>query len=78
MRTGVGTELNSGINSLIYSFIWSDITDLVAVSMVQARLQALQSRLHDVNAIVKIKNPSLLLQLQKSPGRTAPGSSMRK
>lgn len=30
------------------------------------RLQVLQTRLHEVNSIVKTKNPSLLLQLQKS------------
>ena len=30
----------------------------------------MQARLQDVNALVKVKNPSLLLQLQKSPPRT--------
>jgi len=42
---------------------------------VKSRCQALQARLHDVNAIVKIKNPSLLLQLQKSPVRSSPHQS---
>ncbi len=30
------------------------------------RLSIMQSRLHDINTLVKTKNPSLLLQLQKS------------
>ncbi|KAF4036761.1 Centriolar protein SAS N-terminal [Phytophthora infestans] len=32
----------------------------------KSRLQVLQTRLHEVNNIVKTKNPSLLLQLQKA------------
>ncbi|KAJ0402909.1 hypothetical protein ATCC90586_006031 [Pythium insidiosum] len=32
----------------------------------KTRLQVLQTRLHEVNSIVKTKNPSLLLQLQKT------------
>jgi hypothetical protein len=34
---------------------------------VKSRLALMQARLADVNALVKIKNPSLLLQLQKTP-----------
>ncbi|EQC34805.1 hypothetical protein SDRG_07610 [Saprolegnia diclina VS20] len=34
---------------------------------IKSRVSALQSRLHEVNNIVKVKNPSLLLQLQKAP-----------
>jgi hypothetical protein len=34
---------------------------------VKSKLAIMQARLQDINAIVKIKNPSLLLQLQKSP-----------
>ncbi|ETV99780.1 hypothetical protein H310_07827 [Aphanomyces invadans] len=34
---------------------------------VKNRVTALQSRLHEVNNLVKVKNPSLLLQLQKAP-----------
>ena len=30
-------------------------------------MSVLQTRLQDVNALVKIKNPSLLLQLQRTP-----------
>ena len=30
----------------------------------------MQARLADVNALVKIKNPSLLLQLQRTPARS--------
>ena len=29
----------------------------------------MQARLQDINALVKIKNPSLLLQLQRAPPR---------
>eukprot|EP00644_Phytophthora_capsici_P006262 jgi/Phyca11/549442/estExt2_Genewise1Plus.C_PHYCAscaffold_320263 len=39
----------------------------------KSRLQVLQTRLHEVNSIVKTKNPSLLLQLQK----TVPSPSSR-
>ena len=34
---------------------------------IKSKLAIMQARLQDINAIVKIKNPSLLLQLQKSP-----------
>ena len=34
---------------------------------VKSRLALMQARLQDINALVKIKNPSLLLQLQKNP-----------
>jgi hypothetical protein len=38
----------------------------------------MQARLQDVNAIVKVKNPSLLLQLQKAPmGSSRPGTSSK-
>eukprot|EP01052_Picozoa_sp_SAG31_P068943 SAG31_NODE_27764_length_420_cov_1.102804_1_plen_42_part_10 len=30
-------------------------------------MSVLQQRLQDVNALVKLKNPSLLLQLQRQP-----------
>mmetsp|Transcript_113843 Transcript_113843/g.327128 ORF Transcript_113843/g.327128 Transcript_113843/m.327128 type:complete len:251 (-) Transcript_113843:5-757(-) len=35
----------------------------------KSRLALMQSRLQDINALVKVKNPSLLLQLQKTPAR---------
>lgn len=38
-------------------------------NVVRARLQLMQARLADVNAMVKVKNPSLLLQLQRTPPR---------
>ncbi|GFR48248.1 hypothetical protein Agub_g10112 [Astrephomene gubernaculifera] len=38
-------------------------------NVVKARLQLMQARLADVNAMVKMKNPSLLLQLQRTPPR---------
>jgi hypothetical protein len=33
----------------------------------KTRVQLMESRLRDVNNLVKLKNPSLLLQLQKAP-----------
>ena len=33
----------------------------------KARLALMQARLQDINALVKVKNPSLLLQLQRTP-----------
>lgn len=38
-------------------------------NVVKSRLALMQARLADVNALVKIKNPSLLLQLQRAPPR---------
>mmetsp|Transcript_20676 Transcript_20676/g.24852 ORF Transcript_20676/g.24852 Transcript_20676/m.24852 type:complete len:236 (-) Transcript_20676:523-1230(-) len=38
-------------------------------NIVKSRLALMQARLADVNALVKIKNPSLLLQLQRAPPR---------
>lgn len=34
---------------------------------IKAKLALMQARLQDINSLVKIKNPSLLLQLQKHP-----------
>lgn len=36
---------------------------------IKSRLALMQARLADVNALVKIKNPSLLLQLQRTPAK---------
>jgi len=36
---------------------------------VKSKLALMQARLQDINALVKVKNPSLLLQLQKTPQR---------
>merc|ERR1719248_562603 len=36
---------------------------------VKTKLSLMQARLQDINALVKVKNPSLLLQLQKAPSR---------
>merc|ERR1719301_64108 len=36
---------------------------------VKSKLALMQARLQDINALVKVKNPSLLLQLQKTPPR---------
>merc|ERR1719491_231389 len=35
----------------------------------KSRLALMQTRLQDINALVKVKNPSLLLQLQRAPAR---------
>ena len=42
---------------------------------IKSRLALMQARLADVNALVKIKNPSLLLQLQRTPPRVAAKSA---
>ncbi|CAI2379673.1 unnamed protein product [Moneuplotes crassus] len=44
---------------------------------VKSKLAIMQARLQDINAIVKIKNPSLLLQLQKQTPSKANRSVMR-
>ena len=44
---------------------------------VKSKLAIMQSRLQDINAIVKIKNPSLLLQLQKQTPNKGNRSMMR-
>merc|ERR1712139_424846 len=36
---------------------------------IKSKLGLMQARLQDINALVKVKNPSLLLQLQKTPPR---------
>ena len=41
----------------------------------KSRLALMQARLQDVNNLVKIKNPSLLLQLQKNPSLSAAGGN---
>lgn len=38
----------------------------------KAKLAAMQERLQAIHALVKVKSPSLLLQLQKMPSRTGP------
>mmetsp|Transcript_2059 Transcript_2059/g.3067 ORF Transcript_2059/g.3067 Transcript_2059/m.3067 type:complete len:239 (-) Transcript_2059:504-1220(-) len=42
-------------------------------NLVKARFQILQSRLTDVQAMVKVKSPSLLMQLQRTPCRSPGG-----
>lgn len=37
------------------------------MAMMQSRLAIMQARLTDVNNLVKVKNPSLLLKLSKPP-----------
>lgn len=36
---------------------------------VKTKLSLMSARLQDINALVKVKNPSLLLQLQRAPAR---------
>jgi cold shock CspA family protein len=38
---------------------------------VKSKLAILQARLQDISALVKVKNPSLLLQLQRNPKRSS-------
>ena len=38
-------------------------------NLIKSRLALMSARLSDVNHLVKIKSPSLLLQLQKSPSK---------
>jgi hypothetical protein len=40
----------------------------------KSRAGALQARLTEVLQLVKVKSPSVLLQLQRTPGKPAPGS----
>ena len=40
---------------------------------IKSRLALMQARLQDINALVKVKNPSLLLQLQRTPPRFPTG-----
>ena len=35
----------------------------------KSKISLMQSRLNDINALVKLKNPSLLLQIQKTPAK---------
>jgi len=44
----------------------------------KSRLALMQARLQDINALVKIKNPSLLLQLQRTPPRFPASASLRR
>ena len=44
-------------------------------NLIKSRLALMQARLADVNALVKIKNPRLLLQLQRTPPRVAAKSA---
>ena len=46
-------------------------------NIIKSKMQMMQARLADVNALVKLKNPSLLLQLQKGSPMKPRGSSMR-
>lgn len=43
---------------------------------IKSRFALMQARLQDINALVKIKNPSLLLQLQRTPPRFPATSGM--
>jgi hypothetical protein len=44
----------------------------------KSRVAVMQARLHDIVNIVKVKNPSLLLQLQKPMAQTASGATPRR
>jgi hypothetical protein len=42
----------------------------------KSKLQLMKDRIETINSIVKIKNPSLLLQIQKTPGKLQQNTSM--
>ncbi|OMJ79380.1 hypothetical protein SteCoe_20627 [Stentor coeruleus] len=71
------------IQNIEYKFIELLSLDFVATSeelvrqqitfrynSVKSKLAILQARLQDISALVKVKNPSLLLQLQKNPKKS--------
>jgi hypothetical protein len=67
------------VELLSLSFVASEDEDVrqsisFRYNAVKSRLALMQARLQDINALVKIKNPSLLLQLQRAPPRF-PGTS---
>lgn len=41
-------------------------------NVMKMRMQLMQQRLVDISAMLKVKNPSLLLQLQRTPSRMPP------
>ena len=43
---------------------------------IKQRMGIMQTRLHEINNLIKLKNPSLLIQLQKTNNNTNPNSSM--
>ena len=43
----------------------------------KSKVALMEARLKDVNALVKIKNPSLLLQMQKGVGQQSVNMSKR-
>lgn len=42
----------------------------------KSKISLMQSRLNDINALVKLKNPSLLLQIQKAPNNKSSQNNM--
>ena len=48
---------------------------LAVTTSAQSRLAIMQSRLQDVNHVVKMKNPSLLLQISQRPAPSPPARS---
>ena len=45
-------------------------------SLLKAKSQIIQNRLKDISSILKLKNPSLLLQIQKNSGNTQGSGSV--
>lgn len=45
-------------------------------SSLKSKITLLQDRIHNISNIVKIKNPSLLLQIQKTPAKLKNNSSV--
>jgi len=85
-----GTAKLDFIQNIEYKFIELLSTDFMASSeevvrqsitfrynSVKSKVALMEARLKDVNALVKVKNPSLLLQIQKStPASVGLGSNM--
>ena len=44
----------------------------------KSKISLMQSRLNDINALVKLKNPSLLLQIQKTPNKLQGNNNVSK
>ena len=48
-------------------------------SLIKAKSQIIQNRLQDISSILKLKNPSLLLQIKKNSGYSqGPGSATQR
>jgi Centriolar protein SAS N-terminal len=65
--------MSCGFHSSPDELVQSHIT--YRYNSLKQKLNIMQTRLYEINAIVKSKNPSLLLQLQKNPSLTTSSAS---